>query len=353
MQKNVYALLAKHLDRLPIAFPSTGSGIELKILERWFTREEAEIALAMRGLPEPVPVIAGRLKMDPETLSPILYHMSTKGLIFRTLRGKEYLYNVVPLAEGMWEFHIRSMTPEDLSDLSAYFDHYMEKSWYGTGTSQHRIIPVMQSLSSEMEILPYEQAEEVIRSQSKIAVTQCICRKQSKMMGKECEHPLEVCMAFGTGAHFYIENGIGREISQEEAMKILREAMDAGLVLQPGNGQKAWSICMCCGCCCMLLKALKKMEKPAQVAHTSFYAQVVVDDCNACGLCEERCPMGAIKVEPVASVNRERCIGCGVCVGACPTEAIKLRQKDKQDRYVPPKDIVDMQIRIARERGIL
>jgi len=95
------------------------------------------------------------------------------------------------------------------------------------------------------------------------------------------------------------------------------------------------------------------MEKPAQVAHTSFYAQVEEDYCNACGLCEERCPMGAIKVEPAARVSRERCIGCGVCVGACPAEAIKLRQKDKQDRYVPPKDIVDMQIRIAKERGIL
>lgn len=353
MKENVYARLAKHLDRLPVAFPRTESGIELRILERWFTKEEAEIALAMRSLPESVAVIAGRLKTDPEILSPILYRMSTKGLIFRTRRGEEYLYNVVPLAEGMWEFHIQSMTPDDLSDLNDYFDHYMERSWYGTETSQHRVIPVMQSLSPEMEILPYEQAEEVIRSQSKIAVTQCICRKQSKMMGKKCEHPLEVCMAFGTGAHFYIENGIGREISQEEAMKILRAAMDAGLVLQPGNGQKAWSICMCCGCCCMLLKTLKKMDKPARIAHTSFYAGVVVDDCNTCGLCEERCPMGAIRVDDVATVNRERCIGCGVCVGVCPTEALKLRQKDEKDRYIPPQDIVDMQIRIARERGIL
>jgi hypothetical protein len=60
--------------------------------------------------------------------------------------------------------------------------------------------------------------------------------------------------------------------SQEEALKTLKETMDAGLVLQPGNGRKTWSICMCWGCGCLLLKALKKMEKSAQVAHTSFYA---------------------------------------------------------------------------------
>jgi len=353
MKENVYVRLAEHLDRLPVAFPRTESGIELRILERWFTREEAEIALAMRGLPEPVAVIADRLKADPITLSPILYRMSTKGLIFRTPRGEEYLYHMVPFAEGMWEFHIQSMTPEGLRDLDAYFDHYMEKSWYGTETSQHRIIPVMQSLSPEMEILPYEQAEELIRSQSRIAVTQCICRKQGRMMGKGCDHPLEVCMVFGTGAHYYIENGIRRGISRDEALKILQEAMDAGLVLQPGNGQKTWSICMCCGCGCLLLKALKKMEKPARVVHTSFFAEGAVSDCNACGLCEERCPMGAIRLDSAAVVNRDRCIGCGVCVGSCPTEALKLRQKEKEERYVPPKDIVEMHIRIARERGIL
>jgi hypothetical protein len=30
-------------------------------------------------------------------------------------------------------------------------------------------------------------------------------------------HPKEVCMAFNAGAHYYIENGLGRKISQEEA----------------------------------------------------------------------------------------------------------------------------------------
>ncbi len=160
-------------------------------------------------------------------------------------------------------------------------------------------------------------------------------------------------MVFGTGAHFYVENGIGREISREEAVRILKEAMDAGLVLQPGNAQKAWSICVCCGCCCMLLKYLKKMDKPARIAHSSFFADVDVDDCNACGLCEERCPMDAVRLDDVAGVDRERCIGCGICVGACPAEAIRLRRKEEQERYVPPKDIVEMQIRIAGERGIL
>ena len=124
-------------------------------------------------------------------------------------------------------------------------------------------------------------------------------------------------MAFGAGAYFYVENGLGREVTQEEALRILRGAMEAGLVLQPGNGQKAWNLCMCCGCCCALLKMLKKMEKPAEVAHTNFHARVIPQDCTACSLCEDRCPMDAISVDETAVVNRDRCIGCGVCVGIC------------------------------------
>jgi hypothetical protein len=33
MFENVYAPLAKHLDRLSVAYPSTGSGVELRIVE--------------------------------------------------------------------------------------------------------------------------------------------------------------------------------------------------------------------------------------------------------------------------------------------------------------------------------
>ncbi|MGD0276682.1 MAG: 4Fe-4S binding protein [Syntrophales bacterium] len=351
--ETVYKRLAKHLDKLPIPYPATESGLEVKILERWFTEREAEIALAMNGFPETVATIAERLNTDPEVLAPVLESMSRKGAIFRIAKGEKRFYNLVPLAEGMWEFHIHSNTLEDIKTMKSYLEVYMPKAWYGTSTSQHRIIPISESLTDDMEILTYERAEEILRSQTKIAVAPCICRKEEKMLGRGCNHPMEVCMAFGVGAYFYIENGLGREVSQTEAIDILKGAMDSGLVLQPGNGQKAWNMCMCCGCCCNLLKALKKMEKPAAVAHTNFYASVLVDNCTACGLCEEKCPMEAIRVvDDAAVVNRDRCIGCGVCVGTCAFDAVKLLKKDVSDRYIPPKDVIEMQTRVAKERGL-
>ena len=41
----VYRKLARHLDNLPGGFPSTESGVELRILRRLFTPEDAELAL--------------------------------------------------------------------------------------------------------------------------------------------------------------------------------------------------------------------------------------------------------------------------------------------------------------------
>jgi len=351
LEDNIFARLARHLDTLPVGFPATESGVEIRILERWFTVREAGIALAMSGVPTAPEDLAEHLDATPARLEQELDCMVDKGLIFRLALPDKRLYSLVPLAEGMWEFHINNSTPEDVKLLREYLDTFMEKGWFGTPTTQHRIVPISTSVSSEMEIMPYDRAEEIIRGQSKIALVTCICRKESRELGKGCGHLKEACMAFGSGAYFYLQTGRGREITREEALAVLKAAMDEGLVIQPGNGQKVWNLCLCCPCCCALLGALRRMDKPGEVAHSSFYAETIPAVCTACGVCVEKCPMGAITVGETIQVNRERCIGCGVCVGACACEAIRLRQKE--DRYVPPRDMVAMQLMIANERGLI
>ena len=43
-ETDIYRKLQQHLDDLPIGFPSTESGVEIKILKELFTPEEAEVA---------------------------------------------------------------------------------------------------------------------------------------------------------------------------------------------------------------------------------------------------------------------------------------------------------------------
>ena len=163
--------------------------------------------------------------------------------------------------------------------------------------------------------------------------------------------PLETCMVFGGGAYYYEENGLGRSISQEEALEILNIGLEAGFVLQPGNAQKTWMLCTCCGCCCDVLTNVKKWDKPAKYMNTSYYAAVNEEDCTACGICMDRCQMDAITVDDIAHVDTDRCIGCGLCIVKCEPNAISLVEKSEAERWIPPANIVETYVKIGQERG--
>ncbi len=350
---DVYKKLAEHLDNLPTSYPSTDSGVELRILKRLFTPEEAEIAITLTMMPEPVVGIAERTGRDAEALAETLAEMSRKGLIFRISKGDKTLYSAAQFVIGIWEYHVNSLDEDLIRDVNEYMPILMKKGLLSAKTQQLRVVPVAKSVSAEMAVMPFEAAEAIINKQSKIIVSPCICRKEQKMIGKGCDKPSEACLIFGAGAYYYEKNGLGREIDKTEALDILKAGVDAGLVLQPGNQQKSMNICMCCGCCCGVLKNLKTLDKPAEVIHTNYYAQVDEELCTACEACVDRCQMDAITVEEAALVNLDRCIGCGLCVTDCPTEAITLEQKAEDSRYLPPKNVFETYMNIAQERGLM
>ena len=353
MKSDVYMKLAEHLDSLPAGFPPTESGVELRILKRLFTPQEAEAAIGLTMMPEPVAAIAARLNRDEKELKALLETMAAKGLIFGSARGGTAVYMASQFVVGIWEYHLNDLDEALIRDVNAYLSEFMHKSWIKHETKQLRVIPISKKLAAENTIMPYDVAEEIIRQQSKIVVSDCICRKEHRMVGGGCDNPMEVCLSFGSGAYYYEKNGLGRPIDQEEALNLLNLGREAGLVLQPGNSQKPANICMCCGCCCQILKNLKTLDHPALAVHTNFYARVDEAECVSCEACADRCQMDAITMEDTAVVDRRRCIGCGVCVSVCPTEALSLERKPAADHYVPPKTTVDTYLKMAAERGKL
>ena len=63
MAEDVYEALATHLDSLPAGFARTDSGVEMRILRRLFTPEDAELAVRLTVIPEEARVIARRAKL--------------------------------------------------------------------------------------------------------------------------------------------------------------------------------------------------------------------------------------------------------------------------------------------------
>lgn len=344
--------LAKHLDNLPGGYPSTESGVELRLLKRLFSEEEAGLALHLTMIRETPEAIAKKAGIDEAKAADMLEDMSKKGLVFRAEKAGKKKYMAAQFVIGIWEYQVNRLNTGIIEDLNEYSPHLLE-SQKSTRTKQLRVVPISKTVTAETRIMPYEDAESIIRSQSKIVIADCICRKEHKMIGKGCDGEMRACFIFGSGAYFYEGNGLGKSVSVDEAIEILHKGIEAGLVLQPGNSKKPTNICMCCGCCCQILKNVAKMEKPAEFVCSSYYAVVDADTCVACGNCEDKCPMDAISVEDTATVYLDKCIGCGVCAGVCDVEAIRLAEKEESEKWVPPKNTVETYMRIAQERGLI
>ncbi|MGZ6274852.1 MAG: 4Fe-4S binding protein [Syntrophales bacterium] len=354
MAQNIYEKLAKHLDNLPGGFPRTPSGVEIRILRRIFTPEEAKLAVRLALITEEPRVIARRAKLPVKEVAQRLEEMDNKGQVIGIRRkGKPPQYMAQQFIVGIWEGQVNKLSRELVED----FEEYMP-SLFDPGTwrkvPQMRTIPVEKSIALQPEVMPYERAEELVRKHTTFAVSNCICRQEFRILGKGCDKPEESCLQFGLAAESVVQMGRGRAISREETLAILRRAEETGLVLQPANSKNPLFICTCCGCCCGVLRLLKRDPKPASLVASPFVASLDSDTCKGCGICTKRCQMEAIHVEnKKAILNTDRCIGCGLCVDTCRTKSlILLRKPEAQQAYVP-KNIIETSIRLGEARGKL
>ncbi|MCK5314190.1 MAG: 4Fe-4S binding protein [Anaerolineales bacterium] len=351
MTENIYQKLADHLDTLPQRFPTnTGTGLELKVLQHIFSHEEAEMAIQLQPMPEFPTDIAKRIGKGSEETEALLLEMSKKGQILRLGKPGEHKYMAAPFMVGIIEFQLKRFTKEMVEDLEAFQPILMEHTWLKGETRELRTIPIDKTVTDISEVMPYESAEAIIKSSKYISVADCMCRKISKVKGEPCNRPMEVCLQFDGATHFYVDNGLGRRIDQEEALALLKKGVDSSLVIQVGSPQNPGGMCMCCGCCCKPLTAYKKTDKPALFANSNYFAAVDEDACTACGICESRCQMDAITVEDYSQVDLDRCIGCGLCVVTCDFDAILLQKKDEDHQWVPQKDYMTAVMDIYKER---
>ena len=354
MSESVYQRLRERLDQYGVGFPATASGVEIRILRKLFTEAEAEIFLDLALALEGSESIAKRTGRDLKLAGDLLNGMAEKGLIFRLRKGDRDRYAAVPFVIGSFEFQLKSLDRELAQLVEEYFNEGFMTGAMAGSVLPLRTVPVNRSLDVAWPVAPYEDARGIIKTKDKIALADCICRVQQGLLDKGCNKPKEVCFSFGSHADFYVERGMGRYVTQDEALAILDLSEKAGLVNQPANMINPGGMCNCCGDCCGVLRALNRMPKPAEMVMNNYTAAVDADLCTGCETCLDRCQMAAIAIgaDQTAAVNPDRCIGCGLCVTTCPTEAIRLQLKPEEQRRRPPESARELVTMTAEKRGM-
>lgn len=327
MAEDVYKKLRAFYDRLPGGFPETDTGVEIKILKKMFNPDEAEIVLKMAAMPEPASEIAKKMGREVPEILEKLNDMASRGIIWRLALEDDPLFMVINFLVGAWEGQIWTKGDREYAELVNAYLPELAKVWSSTKTQQTRVVPVESAVSSSSAVKPYDQIREMVSQKDKIALAKCTCAIDTELMGGACDYPVERCISFGMNAENLISLNLAREIDHKELSSLLDMGEEKGLVLNVGNAKDIDFICTCCACCCVLLKMLKFGGKPGDQVQSSFYAQIDPEACTACGTCEERCQIDAVKEGDPHTIDTARCIGCGVCVSTCPVEAISLLAK--------------------------
>nr|MDO8135339.1 4Fe-4S binding protein [Candidatus Njordarchaeum guaymaensis] len=353
---DAYRKLQQHLDQLPVGFPATKSGVEMRLLKRLFTPEEARIATYLSYSLESIKQIYARAKdtsIPIENLERILDAMFKKGTINFKKEGSEKKYGNALYVIGWYEQQVKALTSELFLDHAQFCQEGFASEMYLTRIPQLRVIPIEKSIIPEHHVSTYDELRWVVEnSEGPICVTDCICRKGMDIVGSRCRRTQlrETCIYLGSLAQMYIDRGVGRPISRQGALEVLRKAEEDGLILEPQNAERPEVICCCCGDCCGILTMVKAFPRPVDFVATNHYAEVDPGLCTACGTCLKRCQMSARKlVNYVSTVNRDRCIGCGVCVPTCASGATRLSKKEKVT--VPAKNSDSLYTEIMNKKN--
>jgi NAD-dependent dihydropyrimidine dehydrogenase PreA subunit len=355
MNDDRYYKLAKVLDTLPNGFPATASGVEIKLLKRVFSPEQADLFCDLRLTFETAAQIAARTGRPAEGLDKMLINMAIDGQIFVLKLGDERYYKMMPWVFGIYEFQLGRLDKEFAEWVEEYAPVY-GRQFFTNQPQLMQTLAVEETIASNQEALPYEKVSNIIENGRAFLVNECICKKERGLLEKPCDRPVHVCLAVAPVPGVFDNSPLGRIISKEEAYALIRQAEETALVHLTGNVQFGQIyICNCCKCCCGVLRSINEFGIPAaMVVNSHYYAEIDEENCLGCGICaQERCQVGAIEeMQDTYRVIPERCIGCGLCVGHCPAEAIRLIRKDQDLLTPPPLTENDWFDERGRNRGI-
>lgn len=311
-----------------------------EIFDKITTKKELEILLC---LPNNSASVAKKLKLTKKEADKILYDLYMRGLIWvekNTEDDPVYCFTDIGLLMDMILFDKKyKKYGEKFYDLWKNLAN--EEFFKYSPAEAFRVIPVDESFSKdeiigETQIVPYETASGIVKNARRIAIANCPCRTRER----RCDNPLETCISIDNMADYVVFRKIGREITLEEALEILRDCEERGLIHQTVNSDTPDVICNCCSCCCSILKPL--YEHDIKVTVKSRYMAIFDNEkCRSCKdlTCVDKCKFeGISKKDGKLIINSKNCHGCGLCLTACPYDAVTMKEARKLNS-IPSNDL--------------
>ena len=346
-----------------MGYPTTEALME--ILKETFSELEAEVALAIPTKmiplsPTGLDDILQGIDLPREKLTDILEGLVLKRLLFSApLENGEKGYALQQVGFGFpqaffWKGEDSPQTRKMARLIAKYFNRQVTAEAYSGSTKPFRYIPVAQSLTPELQaVYPLHMMEQVIEKAGRIALAHCPCRVSYKLLGRECPHPDEVCLKFDEMADYVIDRGIAREISKEEARKVIEKSEEAGLVHFVDNAERGIKHnCNCCGCACWNVGNIRRRKIPRDLIMAVYFMRITDEDqCAQCGACVDICPVDALRMEegpPI--VDDEWCIGCGLCATVCPTDSARMQLRPDRTGDLPEANWTTLHKRILKEK---
>ena len=281
-------------------------------LDAVLTKEEIKFLLSFKKtrVPYDTKTIAQRNGMTEEEAQKMIDHLLWVGMLEMTREGedKRKHYNVPIFVPGSAEFMMMNdKLTEEHPQLATFFNLMTQMPLEhvtqmvplgGAGIGMH-VIPVEKAIEHENHSASVEHITHWLNKYDKYSVGQCTCRKQQSMRGEGSgDINGEFCIGVGDMAEYCVDRGMGRYISYDEVLEILKRAEDHGFVHQITNidgEEKIVAICNCAPGVCNALRTSQLYNTP-NMSRSAYRAHVDKEKCVACGKCVEVCPVGAAKL---------------------------------------------------------
>ena len=356
----VYVRMRNRINRIGKGIGSIPSANGYQMIMELWSEEDAENYLKM-PLHQAFTAndYAAKAGISEEKASEILEDQAHRNLIWRMVRGGLPTYALMPYINGFWEFgeldRLLHGTMEDVAkfDMLGIGGADPNSNGWDTTFPLFRAYPISKDVVAEGELKPFEDWRAIIKRHKMITVSPCQCRTMWQALGVPYpeNHPMNTCLSFGEMAEYFIENDIGKQITQDEAIAIVEDVISKGMVVEAICAKNPDIICCCHSESCGNLMGWRGANGQGECGKyfNAYTLEYDKDKCLKCGLCVSKCPMHSITQGEDGYVTvDDACVRCGQCVPACPGKARILKAQENYPEL--PEDYIDCNLFFAKDR---